>query len=94
MIIVTRLSGQKMAVNSDLIERIESTPDTILVMADGSRHLVSESLEETVGLVTQFRSRVIAGALDAPTDCRERVADRQPDVLRLVTVSGSQLGDA
>jgi len=94
VIIVTRLSGQKMAVNSDLIERIESTPDTILVMADGSRHLVSESLEETVELVAAFRSHVIARALDAPTDGRDRATDRRADALRLVTVSGAHLGDA
>jgi flagellar protein FlbD len=93
VIIVTRLSGQKMAVNSELIERIECTPDTILVMVDGSRHIVSETIEETVDLICDFRARVISRALDlpAPEPCPR---GRGQDALRLVSVSDSSLGDA
>ena len=37
MIVVTRLHGSSMAVNCDLIERVESTPDTVVTLVDGSR---------------------------------------------------------
>ena len=84
MIIVTRLSGQKMAVNPDLIERIESTPDTILVMADGSRYLVAETMEETADLVRDYRASIIARALDYSSPDPQ---GRRQDALRLVAVT-------
>lgn len=66
VIIVRRLSDQPFAVNPDLIERIETTPDTILVLVDGTRYIVRESLEDIVTLVRDFRSGVVAGALNPP----------------------------
>jgi flagellar protein FlbD len=44
MIIVTRLHGASVAVNCDLIERVEATPDTVLTLVDGSRYGVRESV--------------------------------------------------
>lgn len=52
MIILTRLGGHEMAVNPDLIERADRTPDTVLTMADGHKLVVAESLTE---LVTRVR---------------------------------------
>lgn len=66
MIIVRRLTDQPFAVNPDLIERIETTPDTILVLVDGTRYIVRESLEEIVELVRAFRASVVTGALNPP----------------------------
>lgn len=66
VITVTRLTGQPFAVNPDLIERIESTPDTILVLMDGTRYLVREALPEVVSMVQDYRAGVISRALKAP----------------------------
>jgi flagellar protein FlbD len=44
MIIVTRLHGSSMAVNCDLIERVEAAPDTVVTLVDGSRYVVRESV--------------------------------------------------
>lgn len=62
MITLTRLNGQPFAVNSDLIERIDSTPDTVLTLVDGTKYLVSESLEEVVDAVRAFRASIVASA--------------------------------
>lgn len=70
MIIVRRLTDQPFAVNPDLIERVESTPDTILVLVDGTRYLVRESLTEIVDLVREFRAGVVSGALNPPAYTR------------------------
>ena len=59
MIIVTRLHGASVAVNCDLIERAEATPNTVLTLVDGSRHVVRESVPEVVGKVRAFRGRKI-----------------------------------
>lgn len=63
MIIVKRLTGQAFAINPDLIERIESTPDTIIVLLDGTRYIVAGSLEEIVEAVTAHRAAVVARSL-------------------------------
>jgi flagellar protein FlbD len=59
MIVVSRLHGSTMALNSDLIERVEATPDTVLTLVDGSRYVVAESLDEVVGKVLAFRASVV-----------------------------------
>jgi flagellar protein FlbD len=68
MIIVTRLQGSNMAVNCDLIERVEATPDTVVTLVDGSRYVVRESVGEIVDKVRAFRASVVllAGRLDEP----------------------------
>jgi flagellar protein FlbD len=66
MIIVTRLHGPSVAVNCDLIERVEATPDTVLTLVDGSRYVVRESVSEVVDKIRAFRASVVllAGRLD------------------------------
>jgi flagellar protein FlbD len=58
VIILTRLGGREMAVNPDLIERAEPTPDTVLTMIDGHKLIVAETLPEVVELIRQWRASV------------------------------------
>lgn len=60
VIVVTRLNGPQFAVNPDLLQRIESTPDTILTLIDGTKYIVEESMEEVTELVVRYRARVIS----------------------------------
>ncbi|MEZ5321063.1 MAG: flagellar FlbD family protein [Microthrixaceae bacterium] len=62
MILLTRLNGTSLGVNADLIERVESTPDTVLSLIDGTKYVVAEPLPEVVALIVDFRARVIARA--------------------------------
>jgi len=62
VIILTRLGGHALAVNPDLIERAEATPDTVITMIDGHKMVVAESLEEVVDLVRTWRATVAAQA--------------------------------
>lgn len=66
MIIVRRLTGQQFAINPDLLGRIESTPDTILVLLDGTRYIVDQTVDEVVALIRQYRASVIAQAMQDP----------------------------
>ncbi len=59
MIVVTRLDNREFAINPDLIERIHANPDTTLVMADGAKYIVTESLSEVIELIAQYRAYVI-----------------------------------
>jgi len=60
MIRLTRLSGSEFVLNSDLIEKVDSTPDTLISLVDGKKYIVLESLEEIIDLVMTFRAGVIA----------------------------------
>ena len=69
---MTRLHGASVAVNCDLIERVEATPDTVLTLVDGSRYVVRESMAEMVDKVRAFRASVVllAGRLAEPATTR------------------------
>jgi flagellar protein FlbD len=60
MILLTRLNGATIGVNADLIERIDSTPDTVITLVDGKKYLVTESTDEVVERIVHFRARVLA----------------------------------
>ena len=60
MITVTRLNGPAFALNPDLIERVEETPDTVIHLVGGTNYVVVESVEEIVTRVRESRAAVIA----------------------------------
>jgi flagellar protein FlbD len=62
MIILTRLNGERFALNPDLLERVDSTPDTVLTLLGGTKYVVSESLEVVIDRVRLFRAGVIAAS--------------------------------
>lgn len=60
MITVTRLSGSVFALNSDLIERVDATPDTVITLVDGKKYVVRESLDDVVAAICAYRGAIIA----------------------------------
>lgn len=64
MIVVTRLNGPQFGVNPDLLQRIDSAPDTILTLIDGTKYIVEESMNEVIELVNEHRSQLLARAHD------------------------------
>lgn len=59
MIVVTRLNQSHFAVNPDLIERIHENPDTTLVLVDGTTFIVTETMDEVIDKIANYRARVI-----------------------------------
>lgn len=57
---VTKLNGSKILINSDLIETVEETPDTVLSLTTGKKLLVKESRQEVKNLVKSFRREIFA----------------------------------
>ncbi|MCI5501441.1 MAG: flagellar FlbD family protein [Lachnospiraceae bacterium] len=55
MIDVTRLDGKSITINSDLIETVEETPDTIITLTTGKKIIVKESRQNVKNLVKSFR---------------------------------------
>jgi flagellar protein FlbD len=60
MIQLTRLNHVPLIVNSDLIEHVEVTPDTVVALTTGQKFLVLESAEDVVEKVIQFRRAILA----------------------------------
>ena len=71
MIVVTRLQGSSLALNCDLIERVDGSPCTVLTMVDGTRYAVRESIAEIVDKVRAFRASVIALAHELEAGARQ-----------------------
>lgn len=60
MITVTRLNHSHIVLNSDLIEQIETTPDTVISLTTGQRIMVLESTEELVRKIIEFRRSILS----------------------------------
>ena len=58
MIRLTRLNHAPFYLNSDLIEFLEITPDTVITTVNGSKLLVAESAEEVVRRVVEYRRQI------------------------------------
>ena len=59
MLTLSRLSGQSFALNPDLIERAEATPDTVVTLVNGSKYVIGETLDELVALVCDYRAAIV-----------------------------------
>lgn len=55
MIEVTKMNGQKVLINPNLIEVIEETPDTVISFSTGRKIIVKESRQELKNLVKSYR---------------------------------------
>jgi len=60
MIRLTRLSGSSFVLNSDLIERIDETPDTVITLGDGTNYVATESVDAVVRAIRLHRAEIIA----------------------------------
>lgn len=59
MIQVTRLNRTRMILNSDLIEYIENTPDTVVTLINDRRITVMETAEELMDRVREYRRSLV-----------------------------------
>ncbi len=48
MIKLTRIGGEEFILNADLIQYVESRPDTFITLTGGERVVVAEALDEVV----------------------------------------------
>ncbi|MCI9050586.1 MAG: flagellar FlbD family protein [Lachnospiraceae bacterium] len=61
MIEVTKLNEEKLMINSDLVETIEETPDTVLTFSSGRKLIVKESRQEVRNLVILYKRECNVG---------------------------------
>jgi flagellar protein FlbD len=72
MVHLTRLNRSPLVINSDLIEHIDVTPDTLIALTTGEKILVLETAAEVVERVVGFRRALLEGMPShcaCPRDC-------------------------
>jgi flagellar protein FlbD len=60
MIAVTKLNHTEILLNSDLIEQVEETPDTVIMLTNGHGIRVRETMAQVLNKIVEFR-RTIGG---------------------------------
>ncbi len=58
MIRLTRINKVPLVLNSDLIEHVEVTPDTVISLTTGQKLVVLESADEVIQKVIEFRRAI------------------------------------
>ncbi|MCK9328293.1 MAG: flagellar FlbD family protein [Candidatus Cloacimonetes bacterium] len=59
MIRLTKINDQQFYINCDLMEFIESTPDTIISLTTGKKVIVKETADEVIDKIIEFKSRAL-----------------------------------
>ena len=83
MIQLTRLNGNPIALNSDLIKFVENAPDTVITLINGEKVIVRESSDDVIHRIVDFRRAVMAGLPSWGTDVNSAVVQpQQPNPTR------------
>jgi flagellar protein FlbD len=59
MIRLTRINHVPLVLNADLIEHVETTPDTLISMINGQKFVVLESTDDVIRKVIEFRREIL-----------------------------------
>jgi flagellar protein FlbD len=81
VILVTRINGAVFALNPDLVERADCTPDTVITLVDGTKYIIAESVPEFIDSVRHYRASLIAQAsrMESDSEPALRTADHYAD---------------
>ncbi len=63
MIQLTKINGHQIVLNSDLIEYIEETPDTVITLNNNDKVIVRDRMTEIIEKVVRYR-RTLAGLVE------------------------------
>jgi len=58
LILITRFDNKKVVINGELIEMIETTPETLITLTTGKKVIVKESVDEVVEKVKKYKKEL------------------------------------
>ena len=58
MITLHRLNGQEVTINAELIESVESMPDTKIILISNNQYLVKESPAAVADKVVEYKRKI------------------------------------
>ena len=85
IITLTRINGEVFALNPDLIERVEESPDTHITLVDGKHLMVSETLSDIIDAIRRDRATVLALASEVADSVIAADNPDDPNVVPLTT---------
>ncbi len=98
MIVLTNLHGEPLAINDELIERVEGDHETRVILTSGTRYIVTEPVEEVVNRCRQHRAEVLALSrrihFPAPPPPDPDGTASEPDVAELHLLHATDRGPA
>ena len=59
MIVLTKINGEEIVINSRQIEHIEVIPESKITMMNGKYYIVRESVEEIIDKEIQFNRQIV-----------------------------------
>ncbi|MFW6679361.1 flagellar FlbD family protein [Lacrimispora sp. AGF001] len=62
MIRLTRLNDEEFIINCLQIERVESIPESNVILVSGKHYVVKESIDEIIDRVIEFNAQIYARA--------------------------------
>jgi flagellar protein FlbD len=60
VISVTRTNGSKIYINAELIQTVESTPDTVITLTSNKKLLVKDTAQEIAERFIEYRRKTLA----------------------------------
>jgi len=63
MIRVTGLNKKGFVLNAEVIEKIETMPETLITLINGKKYIVLESTEEVIDEILKYKKKIFTGVL-------------------------------
>ena len=58
MIRLYRLNGALIILNAEMIETVESTPDTVITLSTGKKYVVTNTVEDVIDQVINYKHKI------------------------------------
>jgi len=58
---VTRMDGEEIVVNVNLIETVRATPDTVISLTSGKKLIVKDEVDDIIAKVISFYREIYVG---------------------------------
>ena len=58
MILLTKINNASVAINCDMMQFIEETPDTVITLDNGDKIMVKERMTEVIEKIVEYRYRI------------------------------------
>lgn len=62
MIRLTRLNGEEFIINCRHIERLETIPESNVILVSGKHYVVQEDIDQIIDRVIEFNAKIVARA--------------------------------
>ncbi len=58
MVMITKLNGKNIVINCELIETIESLPDTTITMTNGRKFIATQTVDEVIEEIIKYKNKI------------------------------------